>query len=278
MSPVVFTQRLAAPVQQSRLHLPLTASRLSISAAGCPVWVEACQPIYRTRRREAVTQIDEDGQLTSTGDGSGHQESFVVGSFRPAEVHRGHPGAAGDREDPDSPGPGSTAPAQGPRARGRARPRHLSRAGRHKHLAPGCNAKRQPGRRRASRQRGAIGIRANPEDVVTSWSPASEGPAEAALRDVTVTKSKHLRPPQDRHRSTPRAFETTMHRTTVGGHRARRRAATRVLKRRAANRCARASCRQFAGGLPTIALGRRWKIWWWYSPRAHRLTAPRGDA
>jgi hypothetical protein len=49
------------------------------------------------------------------------------------------------------------------------------------------------------------------------WSSASlvnaEGPAEAALpalRDVTVAKSKHLRPPQERHRSTPRAFETTM--------------------------------------------------------------------
>lgn len=30
------------------------------------------------------------------------------------------------------------------------------------------------------------------------------------MRDVTVAKSRHLRPPQDRHRSTSRAFENTM--------------------------------------------------------------------
>ena len=45
-------------------------------------------------------------------------------------------------------------------------------------------------------------------------SPASllsaEGSAEATLRDVTLAKPKRLRPPQDRHMSTPRAFETTM--------------------------------------------------------------------
>lgn len=37
--------------------------------------------------------------------------------------------------------------------------RHLSCAGRHQHLAPDGNAKPQPGRRRATRLRGAIGIR-----------------------------------------------------------------------------------------------------------------------
>jgi hypothetical protein len=44
----------------------------------------------------------------------------------------------------------------------------LNHAGRHKHLAPGCNGKPQPGRRCESRQRGTIGIRVNPENVVTS--------------------------------------------------------------------------------------------------------------
>jgi hypothetical protein len=34
--------------------------------------------------------------------------------------------------------------------------------------AQGCDAKPQPVRRRATRQRGTIGIRANPEDMVTS--------------------------------------------------------------------------------------------------------------
>ena len=37
-----------------------------------------------------------------------------------------------------------------------------------------------------------------------------EGPTKAAMRDVTLAKSRHLRPPQDRHRSTSRAFENTM--------------------------------------------------------------------
>jgi hypothetical protein len=43
----------------------------------------------------------------------------------------------------------------------------LSHAGRHKHLAPGSNAKPQSGGRCASRQRGTIGIRVRPGDAVT---------------------------------------------------------------------------------------------------------------
>jgi hypothetical protein len=38
-----FIQRLAALVLQPRLHLPMTASWPSISAFGCPVWVD-CSP------------------------------------------------------------------------------------------------------------------------------------------------------------------------------------------------------------------------------------------
>ena len=48
---------------------------------------------------------------------------------RGAQDHRRHPGAAGDREDPDPPGAGSAAAAQGSGARGGARLRRLSRAG-----------------------------------------------------------------------------------------------------------------------------------------------------
>ena len=40
---------------------------------------------------------------------------------RGAQDHRGHPGATGDREDPDPPGTGSAAAAQRPSARGAAR-------------------------------------------------------------------------------------------------------------------------------------------------------------
>ena len=65
----------------------------------------------------------------------------------------------------------------------------------------GCNATPQPGRRRATCQRGAIGIRVNPEDGASSEPWNARGPAEAALRDVMIAKSKlvkskHLRPPQ----------------------------------------------------------------------------------
>jgi len=40
MSLMEFIQRLAALVLQLRLHLPMTASWPSISAIGCPVWVD----------------------------------------------------------------------------------------------------------------------------------------------------------------------------------------------------------------------------------------------
>jgi hypothetical protein len=67
--------------------------------------------------------------------------------------------------DPQPPPPGAS-------ARGGARFRRLSRAGpavtKTWPQAPGCNAKPQPGRRRATCQPGTIGIRVNPEDVVTS--------------------------------------------------------------------------------------------------------------
>ncbi|MBK9684635.1 MAG: transposase [Betaproteobacteria bacterium] len=46
--------------------------------------------------------------------------------------------------------------------------------------------------------------------VVPQGPEVAEPAAEAPLRDVTVAKSKHLRPPQDRHRSTPRASATAM--------------------------------------------------------------------
>ena len=38
----------------------------------------------------------------------------------------------------------------------------------------------------------------------------AEGPTKAALRDVMVAKSEHLRPAQDRLRPTSKAFENTM--------------------------------------------------------------------
>ena len=84
------------------------------------------------------------------------------------EDHRGHPGAAGDRQDLDSRRAGSTASVQGQGARGGATLRRLSRAGCRKHNAPGCNAKPQPGRRCAPCQCGAAEARVYPEHVAAS--------------------------------------------------------------------------------------------------------------
>jgi hypothetical protein len=52
---------------------------------------------------------------------------------RGVQDHRGDPRAAGHREDPDPPGPRSATAAQGSGARGGARLRDLSRAGRRRH-------------------------------------------------------------------------------------------------------------------------------------------------
>lgn len=86
--------------------------------------------------------------------------------WRRAQNHRGHPRAAGDREDPQPPRVGSAAATQGSGARGRARLFCL-RCPDRKHIDTGRAANPQPGRRCASPQRGTIGIRVDPENVVT---------------------------------------------------------------------------------------------------------------
>ncbi len=60
-------------------------------------------------------------------------------------------------------------PRRGERARqGKTPPPESRRPGRHKDLGPGCNAKPQPGRRRATRKRGTNGFGVDPENSVTS--------------------------------------------------------------------------------------------------------------
>ena len=60
MSLMEFIQRLAALVLQPRLHLPMTASWPSISAIGCPVWVD-CSSSSDSTERPLI-----DAQLPST--------------------------------------------------------------------------------------------------------------------------------------------------------------------------------------------------------------------
>ncbi len=96
---------------------------------------------------------------------------------RRAEDHCRHPRAAGHREDPHPPGTGPAAAAQGPSARGGARLRCPSRACCRKHVATGCTARPQPGRRCAPSRHDAVSMRLNP-DV--------EPPSTVRTRSVTV--------------------------------------------------------------------------------------------
>jgi hypothetical protein len=49
VSPPEFMLRPAASVPRPWLHPPMTASQLSVSAVGCPVWIVNGQPARRRR-------------------------------------------------------------------------------------------------------------------------------------------------------------------------------------------------------------------------------------
>jgi hypothetical protein len=72
---------------------------------------------------------------------------------------------------------------------------HLSCAGRHKHLAPGCNAKPQPQRPRPTRQRGTNRIRVNPEEQHCATSRSqTQAPQTDRRRTVTGRPRGHPKP------------------------------------------------------------------------------------
>jgi len=115
---------------------------------------------------------------------------------RGAQDHCGHPRAAGDREDPHPPRAGSSTAAQGPGARGGARLRRLSRAGRRGHITAACTVKPQPGRRCTPCQRGAVEVRVDPEsEAARPKAPFVNGPepAELAQRTGAGSRSRQFR-------------------------------------------------------------------------------------
>jgi hypothetical protein len=184
MSPLQFMQRLAELVPRPRLHLIRFHGVLAPNAKLRPVVVP-----QRPEVQEQPTEVAVAGECeVETVRARPHRVSWArllervfwlrrnLSTSRSSlklrfrhrhaalpelrrrgtEDHRGHPGAAGDREDPDSPGPGSaaTTPRAGVRgggARLRSLSHALNHAGRHEHHAPGttpqgCNARTQPGR------------------------------------------------------------------------------------------------------------------------------------
>jgi acyl-CoA synthetase (NDP forming) len=59
MSRLEFLQRLAALVEQLQLHPPMTASRLSISAVGCPIRVGNACSTDRTADVRRALEADQ---------------------------------------------------------------------------------------------------------------------------------------------------------------------------------------------------------------------------
>jgi hypothetical protein len=119
---------------------------------------------------------------------------------RGTEDHRDHPRAGGDREDPEAPGPGPAAPAQGPGARGGAglRPseHRPARAGRHQHrirrLQHRNAAATQPGRGCALSGRGLT--------VPTSTLRSRPGLPQAKRRGGPKSALATAQPPDSSHR------------------------------------------------------------------------------
>jgi hypothetical protein len=119
---------------------------------------------------------------------------------------RGHPGATGHREDLDPPGAGSAAAAQGPRARGGAKLRHLSCAGRHKRLDPGCAASGSRGD--AAPHAGSMPTHPGATQGTRSNEPQAnrQRPAESRQDNGATASSKPSRPAPAAHPCVSRAF------------------------------------------------------------------------
>jgi hypothetical protein len=150
MSPLEFMQRLAALVPRPRLHLirfhgvlaPNAKLRALVVPQGPPKDEQAARrcrirrPV-RGRDRPSPARTHQLGTAAQAGVRYRHAALPEL-RRRGAQDHRRHPGAAGDREDPCSPGAGSAAAAQGSGARGGAALRCLSRLRCRTPIATGC--------------------------------------------------------------------------------------------------------------------------------------------
>jgi hypothetical protein len=127
MSPLEFMQRLAALVPRPRLHLirfhgvlaPNAKLRALVVPQGPEVQEQATSVAVADECEvETVQARPHRDQLGAASQACLRHRHAALPELRSwgAEDHRGDPGAAGDREDPDPPGAGSAAAAQGPGA------------------------------------------------------------------------------------------------------------------------------------------------------------------
>jgi hypothetical protein len=185
MSPLEFMQRLAALVPRPRLHLIRFHGVLAPNAKLRPLVVPQGPPAQAQAATEAAAAAEREVETVQAGlhrigwarfaqAGLRHRHAALPELPRGgAQDHRGHPRATGDREDPDPPGTGSAAAAQGPSARGVARlkPPEPRRPSRTPHTSPRAA---QPG---ASRRWRCARMR-------TGWrrtqgQPRNQGPTSA---------------------------------------------------------------------------------------------------
>jgi hypothetical protein len=125
MSPLEFMQRLAALVPRPRLHLirfhgvlaPNAKLRPLVVPQGPPAQEEAATEAAAARRvrSRACPGPAAPHQLGAAAQARVRHRHAALPELRRrgTEDHRGHPRAAGDREDPDPPGAGSAATAPG---------------------------------------------------------------------------------------------------------------------------------------------------------------------
>jgi len=162
MNPLEFMQRLAATATEGRPSgtraaaaaapdpLPWGAGteRQAAGAGGDAGAARARGTDHRSRCSRRVRGPDRPGTAAAHRLGEVAQACLRHRHAAPPELRRrraqdhcGHPRAAGDREDPDSPRPGSAAATQRAGARGGVTLACLSCADRRKHSVPGCNPK-----------------------------------------------------------------------------------------------------------------------------------------
>lgn len=82
ISPLEFIQWLAAMMLRPRLHQPLTVSRPSISAVGCPVWVGQRRPRRRTHRLRVDLRTERPDCRRSRPAVAGQLRALASGRFR----------------------------------------------------------------------------------------------------------------------------------------------------------------------------------------------------
>ncbi len=232
MSQLEFMQRLAALVPRPRLHLirfhgvlaPNAKLRPLVVPHGPPAQAQVATEAAAVAEREVETVQAGPGRTASAGRGFSSASSTSTCSTArtaaPGNCRSSQPSSSGRSSRRSSPTWGwirSRLPGAARARRGKTEATWAAPA-----AINTCPWAATPNRSRGGVARPVSAAPSESGSTLRTSSPASvmsaEGPTKAAMRDVTVAKSRHLRPPQDRHRSTWRAFENTMRCAHAIGH------------------------------------------------------------